>query len=460
MYLHSRTSLYSEIYSSYVSVFECLTSIVIIFLASNNYIDQLFTISIILFIYFCWNWIKSKKVVVNNLILVIANLLLVYALLPAKGMFFVSFALSLVISLLLIKAFVKIIKLKSEKIELLIGFFLQLVVGTVFIKIFDGIINPSLQESLLHLYSLIIAISILVTLALKISDIRKALLFFPAIIAVVTYLLISKGGVDSAEVFFLGMFISGIIAGISMRLKFLSTSGSIATFILASLIFGFGGVKWSVPIMAFFILSSILSKLRKKNNEKIELFFEKTGVRDQYQVFANGGLGGIFVLMAMFSNEQFFYYLYLSSLAAVCADTWATEIGTYKRAKTYNVLTFKPIEQGRSGGISIPGTIAGVFGAFVICLSGIYWIQENVVIISLFIVFAGVVGSLVDSVIGATIQLQYLCINCEKITERRKHCGTDTVYYKGVEFINNDVVNFFAAVAAVLIILSFQNFLV
>lgn len=253
----------------------------------------------------------------------------------------------------------------------------------------------------------------------------------------------------------LGFLAAFVIVFFSYRVKFLTLGGSIATFFLAGTIFSLGGIKWSVPILTFFILSSILSKLRKKKNAEIELFFEKTGVRDHFQVLANGGIGGVLVVLNFFSPNELFYFIYLSSLAAVCADTWATEIGTWKRTATYNILNLKPIEQGVSGGISVIGTSGAFLGSLAISLSGIIWNTLPLVQYFLLIIFSGLFGSFFDSFLGATVQSQNKCNVCKKITERDIHCGKETDHHSGYEWINNDMVNFLsgAAGAAVLIIL-------
>jgi uncharacterized membrane protein len=62
-------------------------------------------------------------------------------------------------------------------------------------------------------------------------------------------------------------------------------------------------------------------------------------------------------------------------------------------------------------------------------------------------VVSGAVGSLADSLIGGTIQAQYRCAVCAKITERRKHCGgRETSLVQGYRWINNDIVNFAASI--------------
>jgi uncharacterized membrane protein len=67
------------------------------------------------------------------------------------------------------------------------------------------------------------------------------------------------------------------------------------------------------------------------------------------------------------------------------------------------------------------------------------------------IVAAGTCASFVDSLLGATIQAQYRCRMCGKMTERRKHCGCDTELMRGSERMNNDAVNWSCAAAGALI---------
>ncbi len=257
--------------------------------------------------------------------------------------------------------------------------------------------------------------------------------------------------------FIAGFSFAFLIAFISFRVRFLTKSGSIATFLLAGVIFSLGGIKWSVPILTFFILSSLLSKFRKKRNEEVELYFEKSGVRDHMQVLANGGIGGILVIINAIHPDELFYLIYLSSLSAVCADTWATEIGTWKRTLTYNILNFKLVEQGISGGISLIGTFGAVLGSFTISLSGIYWNTLHTGNYLVLIIFAGVFGSLFDSYLGATVQSQNKCNVCNKITEKDIHCGMNADYHRGLKWMNNDAVNFLSGIAGIIVILILKN---
>lgn len=228
---------------------------------------------------------------------------------------------------------------------------------------------------------------------------------------------------------------------LSYYLKFLTISGSLMTFLLAITIFGLGGVKWAIPILAFFILSSLLSKAGKGIKERFKDTFEKTGVRDQTQVLANGGIAGIIIIIHYFSPSELFYYLYLISVAVATADTWATEIGVLFNGKTRLITNFKAASPGVSGAISLEGTAGSLIGSLIIISSGMLFIKLNSTMLFFSLVLFGFVGSMVDSILGATIQSQYHCRVCGKYTEKKIHCNVETKLVSGFKIINNDIVN-------------------
>ena len=250
---------------------------------------------------------------------------------------------------------------------------------------------------------------------------------------------------SSISDFLLTIILSSLISISSYKFKFLNFRGTLAIFLLASVIFGLGGWKWTVPLLVFFVLSSLISKLKRKTPSVTEIYIEKSMPRNGIQVLANGGIGGILVILNYFFPSELFYIVFVSSVAAVCADTWSTEIGTFKQSATVNILSFKEIQQGASGGISIPGTIGGVLGASIIAASSLMWLGLKHINYIIFIIFAGIVGNLFDSILGASLQAKYKCNVCSKITERNFHCGQNSILIKGFKIINNDMVNFATA---------------
>ena len=261
------------------------------------------------------------------------------------------------------------------------------------------------------------------------------------------------------EQFLIGLAFALIFAVGSFAFRFLSSSGSMGTFILASIIFGLGGWQWSVPILVFFVLSSILSKFGKERKKKYQLMFEKSDTRDAGQVAANGGIAGLTMLCwYFFPGYAGWYFIYLASLASVTADTWGTELGLLAKGSPRSLITLKEVETGTSGAVSIAGIAGGALGASFIALSGMFWTAGGVPRFPfIMIVISGVAGSFVDSTLGATVQASYRCGVCGKLTERTNHCGYPALLIGGVRWVNNDAVNwacamggplFFAALTA------------
>jgi uncharacterized protein (TIGR00297 family) len=230
-----------------------------------------------------------------------------------------------------------------------------------------------------------------------------------------------------------------IVAVASYCLRFLTASGALATFLLAVVVFGLGGWQWTVPILTFFVSSSLWSKRGGSRKAQFELLFDKSSRRDSSQVVANGGAAAVLVLLSSIHPLYDLYPLYLGAIAAVTADTWGTEIGLLSKGATVSLLTLKPVDRGTSGGVSENGFLAGIAGAIVIALSGYFWYADDRT--AIVVVIAGTLGSLADSILGGTIQGQYRCAVCGKLTERRRHCGQRTQPYRGLAVVTNDVVN-------------------
>lgn len=277
----------------------------------------------------------------------------------------------------------------------------------------------------------------------------------PLLIFVMLYSFMNMQNIPLAGSFFTAFLLAFAISYFTFRLKMITAGGAVAVFLLASIIFGYGGWKWTVPILIFFILSSLLSKLRRRiRSGRGEV--GKGDTRDRVQVLANGGIAAAAVILYQLFNSELLYAVYVSSIAAVCADTWGTEIGLMINSVTVDILTFKKVVPGLSGGISIPGLLGGVLGAFIIAVSSLSWIQFNVINFLIFVTAAGLMGSVVDSILGSSLQAKYKCAKCGTVSEGRMHCGEKTGLIKGIDWISNDFVNVAASLSGGLFLLLFN----
>jgi Raf kinase inhibitor-like YbhB/YbcL family protein/uncharacterized protein (TIGR00297 family) len=261
-----------------------------------------------------------------------------------------------------------------------------------------------------------------------------------------------------------GLVLAVLISGTAYLSNSLSKSGMIAAAVLGTVIFGLGGFPWAILLVTFFVSSSILSHLFSGRKNKLNEKFSKGHRRDAAQVLANGGIAGLCVLLQLvFPYSPWPWLAFAAALAAANADTWATELGVLSKSTPRMISTWKIVERGDSGGISQAGSLAALGGSFLIAALAVlirpdlpfdfgwdYW-----AVAALLITLAGFGGSLVDSLLGATVQVIYTCPACGKETERHPlhTCGTQTVYKRGWCWMNNDAVNAFCTVSSVIILL-------
>jgi uncharacterized protein (TIGR00297 family) len=258
-----------------------------------------------------------------------------------------------------------------------------------------------------------------------------------------------------------GFFLALIIAYLAYRARSLDRSGAFAALVVGTVIFGLGGLNWAILLLAFFITSSGLSRAFKERKREANEKYAKGGQRDAGQVFGNGGIPTLFAALYFFFPETIWPWLgFAASLAAVNADTWATELGVLNPTPPRLITDLrKVVEKGTSGGISWVGTLASLAGAGIIGLlaallapTGFNWG------IFLWVTIAGLLGALFDSLLGATVQAIYYCPTCQKETERNPthNCGTETIQIRGWKWLDNDWVNFACGAFGVIVAVAFM----
>jgi uncharacterized protein (TIGR00297 family) len=258
---------------------------------------------------------------------------------------------------------------------------------------------------------------------------------------------------------FLGFLLAVLVAAAAWWFKSLSISGALGAALIGTIIFGLGGWKWAIILLTFFISSSILSRMFLDRKSGLSEKFEKGSQRDASQVLANGGIAAVLTLFHyFFPSETWPWIGFAASMAAVNADTWATELGVLNPGLPRLMTNFKRVEKGTSGAISLTGTLASFLGAGLVAFIAILLMpMGNNLFIFGIISAAGLFGSGFDSYLGATAQAIYRCPSCNKETEKHPihNCGTETTLIRGMKWLNNDVVNTGCALAGLIFALFF-----
>jgi len=253
----------------------------------------------------------------------------------------------------------------------------------------------------------------------------------------------------------IGFMLGGLVGFGAYQAGALTRSGAWAAVLTGGLIFGLGGLPWAVLLLTFFISSSVLSRAFAGRKETLSEKFSKGSRRDYGQVLANGGLGALLAIGLVLIPELGWQWVaFAGAMAAVNADTWATELGVLSASRPRLITNGKVVERGTSGGVTLTGYLAALGGAVLIGLAaalftpGAAW-WGFVGLIAL----AGLAGSTLDSLLGATVQAIYYCPNCQKETESHPvhQCGKNTAQVRGLRWLNNDMVNLLCSLMGALV---------
>jgi uncharacterized protein (TIGR00297 family) len=247
-----------------------------------------------------------------------------------------------------------------------------------------------------------------------------------------------------------GLVLSAFIGAVAYRRHSLDRSGWLGAIITGTATFGFGGWTWGSVLIVFFVTSSALSHFRQAQKQRIAgEKFEKGGRRDLWQALANGGAGAALALVYGLTGEPVMLLAaYVGVMATVTADTWATEIGVLSPHPPRLITSGRIVAPGTSGGVTLYGIGASAGGALLIGAATLLLMaaERGVWLVALLpaALVGGVVGSLVDSLLGATVQAMYLSPTGE--TEKRaSRDGTRYALLRGWRWMNNDMVNFLSS---------------
>lgn len=210
--------------------------------------------------------------------------------------------------------------------------------------------------------------------------------------------------------------------------KWLTISGATAALWIALLLLVTGGLKAFIAPGIFLLTGSLLSKLN--NNDK-----EKHG-RNAIQVFCNGIVGIICLIIFAVSHQQVYLLAALVSFCISMSDSVSSELGTYLKGTTVDMLSFKKLPPGISGGISWQGSLSGLIGAAILAAAVCITYQFSFTVF-LWIMVSGFTGMLTDSILGSTIQKKYTSAKGAIIEDYE----TNAVKIKGFNWCNNDMVN-------------------
>lgn len=239
--------------------------------------------------------------------------------------------------------------------------------------------------------------------------------------------------------------LAAVIAYLAWLAGSLSGDGAIAATGIGMMVFGFGGWQWAVLLLVFFVGSSALSQLLRGRHRAPKDRYAKGSRRDAGQVLGNGAVAAAWVaLHVAFPESRWPWFGYAATLAAVTADTWATELGVFSPSSPRLITDLgTSVDRGISGAVSILGTLSALVGAAIIAGLAGALLPLPVGSAVWIVLIGGLAGALFDSILGASVQCVYRCPKDGLETEQHPlhRCGARTVYKRGWRWLSNDWVN-------------------
>lgn len=250
----------------------------------------------------------------------------------------------------------------------------------------------------------------------------------------------------------------------------LSASGAVAALMIGFLTF-YASFAFGMLLIAFFLTSSRATKVDSRRKAEIEADHKEGGHRNWVQVLCNSVLATAAALDHRFgvpggpaaalpyplgahgARATFCAAAVLGHYACCNGDTWASELGVLAAGSPRLITTWRRVPPGTNGGVSLWGTLASLAGGLVIGVTA--WLVSAAdapggaalgpaahVLIGC---AAGIGGSAVDSLLGATVQFSGV-----RESDRRQVArpGPGVKHVSGYNVIGNHAVNFFSTAVA------------
>lgn len=244
----------------------------------------------------------------------------------------------------------------------------------------------------------------------------------------------------------IGAALAAIVAAAAARARMLSSGGAIAAAVLGAAAVA-AGWSWGIVLVVFFVLTSALSAYGAGRKRALTRdILAKGARRDAIQVLSNGGVFAAAGIGWLLTGSPVLLAVGGGAIAAAAADSWATETGVALGGEPRSIISGTPMARGTSGGVTLAGFLGAAAGAAIMAGTMLLIGWPRAVAAAAFL--AGMLGMVIDSVLGATLQARRFCPDCRTGTEQPvHHCGRPTQVIRGVRWMDNDLVNLLATLS-------------
>lgn len=194
---------------------------------------------------------------------------------------------------------------------------------------------------------------------------------------------------------------------IAFLLRGVTTGGAVAGTACAFLIYLGLGPAGFATLVAVFAITWLCTRFGASKKQRLGLAQDKKG-RSAGQVLANVAIASACAGLSL--RIWFLAIASVAALAEAAADTAQSEIGEIASRRVWMITSFRRVPPGTDGGITLPGTLAGVAAASIVAAVGfttavLPWRASVIAAV------AGFLGTIIDSLLGATLERRGLLNN-------------------------------------------------
>jgi uncharacterized protein (TIGR00297 family) len=252
--------------------------------------------------------------------------------------------------------------------------------------------------------------------------------------------------------------------------KSLRTSGAISAFAVATLSLACS-IRSGATLLFFYSTSSKLTRIGSSKKQTLEEGYKVGGKRGASQVLACSLIGVVVAIARricvgpdspldfgnLLSLGNRLTLAYVGFFACCAGDTWASELGVLSKSDPRLVIKpWKKVAPGTNGGVSKVGLAASAAGGLAMGLMHglILPLQyslnaraREVLALGVVGLIGGLGGSMIDSILGATIQTTHYD-PVEKIILKKPKEGSIRI---GFSLLSNEMVNVVSTAATALL---------
>ena len=213
------------------------------------------------------------------------------------------------------------------------------------------------------------------------------------------------------------LLINAVLIALAQRLPLLTRAGWIHAGVLGTLLLGSLDWRGWWAVVLYLALGSLVTRLGFRRKQAQGLAEARGGRRGPENVWGSAATGASLAVLTVLPAAPVALLLigFAASFAAKLGDTCGSEIGKRWGRHTLLITSLRPVPPGTEGAVSLEGTAASMAGSALMALLMVALGLVNGPLLWGLVTLVGLVATLLESWIGATLQHRWVWLSNEAV---------------------------------------------